>query len=97
MKRLLPWMFVPLALAGGALGWWAPEAFAPARAWISTALGVVMFTMGLATSWDDVREIRGRWVLVGIALQYLVMPLGAAGIAAMLGLPPALALGVVLV
>ena len=91
-------MFLPWVLAGALLGWWVPAWFVPGSAWIAPLLALVMFFMGLAIPPDRLAEIRhaGRWVALGVGLQYLVMPLAAWGIAQMLALPPELALGVVL-
>ena len=58
-----------------------------------------MLGMGLTLTHRDVLTLRqgGRMLLLGVALQYVVMPLGAWGIATILGLPKLLALGVILV
>jgi BASS family bile acid:Na+ symporter len=91
--------FVLWVLLGAAWGWLAPESAAAGRAWIPPALGVVMLGMGLTLKPADVLALRraGRPVLLGLVLQYLVMPLSAVLLARLLGLPRELAVGLVLV
>ena len=91
--------FVMWVLLGAAWGWFAPEPAAAGQRWIPEALAVVMLGMGLTVTHRDFRNLRygGATLLVGVALQYLVMPLGAWCIATGLGLPPLLAVGVMLV
>lgn len=84
-----------LAVAGYVL----PGVFVPAKAAIVPLLVLIMFGMGLTlTGHDFVRAVR-CWpiVVLGLALQYLLMPLAAFCIAHALGLPRHLALGLILV
>ncbi len=91
--------FVAWVLLGAAWGWLAPETAAAGQRWIPEALAVVMLGMGLTVTPRDALALRhgGHLLLTGVALQYLVMPLGAWVIATGLGLPPPLAVGVMLV
>ena len=84
---------------GAAWGWFMPGPAASGKLWIPEALAAVMLGMGLTLTHRDVLTLRhgGRTLLLGVALQYVVMPLGAWGIAMFLGLPKLLALGVILV
>jgi len=90
--------FVLWVLLGAAWGYAFPGAAAPGAPWIPEALGAVMLGMGLTLRPADVLALRhaGRPVAAGVALQYLVMPLCALGLAWALRLPPELALGLVL-
>ncbi|MDH5525703.1 MAG: bile acid:sodium symporter family protein [Nitrospirota bacterium] len=91
--------FVIWVVLGAAWGYAWPEAAAPGKGWIPEALAVVMLGMGLTLRPSDVAALRhaGRAVLTGIGLQFLVMPLAAWGVARTLGLPPELAVGLLLV
>ena len=62
------------------------------------ALGVIMFGLGLGLSREDFRRVAAypRAVLVGLCLQVLVLPWVAFGLALAFGLPPALAVGLML-
>lgn len=91
--------FVVWVLIGAAWGWAAPDIAASGKTWIPEALAAVMLGMGLTLTHQDVFNLRysGRILMVGVALQYLVMPLSAWVIAMALGLPKLLAVGVILV
>lgn len=91
--------FLFWVLLGAAWGYAFPAAAAPGRGWIAEALAVVMLGMGLTLAPGDVRALRhaGRPALIGVALQYLVMPLSAALVAWALRLPKELAVGLILV
>lgn len=91
--------FPLLILAGAALGFLAPGAFAGWNTYIVPALIVIMFGMGLTLTLPDFALVLKRPlpVLMGVAVQYLVMPLLAWGIATALDLPPQLAAGLILV
>lgn len=62
-------------------------------------LGVVMFGMGMTLTWRNFVEVlqRPRVIVVGLVLQYLLMPLAAWVIGMSLGLPMSLLVGLVLV
>ncbi|MDI6652893.1 bile acid:sodium symporter family protein [Gluconobacter japonicus] len=66
---------------------------------ITPLLAFIMFTMGVSLTVQDFSRIARRPypVLAGAGLHYLVMPLAAWGIAHLLGMPPALATGMILV
>ncbi len=105
MRGLPSWLtlmqdgFVVWVLLGAVWGWLAPEAAASGQHWIPEALAAVMLGMGLTVTHRDILNLRhgGAALMAGVALQYLVMPLGAWCIATGLGLPPPLAVGVMLV
>ncbi len=77
----------------------SPAAFHPLGPWVTPLLALVMFAMGLTLRVADFRRIalRPAPVLAGLGLHYLIMPLAAWLIARLLGLPPELAAGTILV
>ncbi len=91
--------FPLLALAGSALALFQPGLFAPLRPAIVPLLGLVMFGMGMTLTPASFAAALSRPALIvaGVAMQYTLMPLIAWGLAALLGLEPMLAAGVVLV
>lgn len=72
--------------------------FKPIGKYISYMLGVIMLGMGITMSLDDFRLVltRPKDVFYGVVFRYLIMPFVGFGVAKMLGLPPALAAGMVL-
>jgi BASS family bile acid:Na+ symporter len=76
-----------------------PERFLPLQPAIVPLLGVVMFAMGVTLSVESFAAVARRpaQVAIGLALQFLFMPLVGWVLARGFGLPPALAAGVVLV
>lgn len=80
------------------LAYLQPAPFKPIVPYISYLLGVIMLGMGLTMSLDDFKLVfqRPKDVFCGVAFRYCIMPLIGFGVAKLLGLPPALAAGVVL-
>ena len=66
---------------------------------ITWGLGIIMLGMGLTLTWGDFGRIfqRPGPVFAGVGLQFLVMPSLGWGIGRLLGLPPEMAAGLVLV
>lgn len=91
--------FALIVLAAGALALAVPGAFAGATVAIPWLLAVIMFGMGMTLRLGDFAVIARRpWaLLLGVAAQYVVMPLLGLAIAFALGLSPLLAAGVILV
>jgi len=91
--------FIFWVLAGGLWGWSFPENAASGAGWIKEALMLIMLGMGLTLKISDIRQLRhaGRPLLVGVSLQYLIMPLAAWSLSMALNLSPMLAMGVILV
>ncbi|RJS94062.1 bile acid:sodium symporter family protein [Salinisphaera sp. Q1T1-3] len=87
------------ALALAVLGYLRPDVFAPGKPLIVPFLVLIMFGMGLTLRLYDFSRAVARWPVVGLglALQYLLMPLAAFLIAHGLGLSRELMLGLVLV
>src|SRR5699024_1153547 len=92
-------VFPVLIILGGLVGYVAAGPVSAAGPWVNPLLGVVMFTMGLTLRPADFALVvrRPLPVLLGVGAQYVIMPLVALLVATVLGLPPALAAGVVLV
>lgn len=76
-----------------------PEILAPYKTSILPLLGVVMLGMGMLLRPENFLEIskRPRVIVLGVCLQFLLMPLIAYIVAILLGLQEALLIGVVLV
>ena len=76
-----------------------PSAFLPLAPGVNWALGVIMFGMGLTLTLPDFALVvtRPLPVRVGVAAQYVIMPLVGFGLAWVFRLPDAVAVGVILV
>lgn len=92
-------LFPLWALALATLAWWQPQPFAALAGSIVPLLSLVMFAMGLTLGPADFARVLGRPrpVLLGVALQFLLMPALAWVVAGALQLPPQLAAGLILV
>lgn len=97
--RLTQDAFILWVLLGAVWGYAVPAMAAPGKSWIAEALGAVMLGMGLTLTGDDLNNLRfaGKPLILGVALQYVVMPIGAWLVATAFGLPKLLAVGVILV
>lgn len=76
-----------------------PEAVQPYTGYVTPALGIIMFGMGLTLTAPDFKLVAKRPlpVLIGVIAQFVIMPLLGVALAWIFQLPPALAAGVVLV
>lgn len=81
------------------LGFFLPATFSPVAPYIVTLLGIIMFGMGLTLSLGDFKEVvrRPLDVGVGVASQFLIMPLVALVLTMIIPMPPEVAAGVILV
>ncbi|CEA07391.1 Sodium Bile acid symporter family protein [Arthrobacter saudimassiliensis] len=97
--RVAVTLFPLLILAGGAVALFFPEPFTGLSPFINPGLMLIMFGMGLTLTLPDFGLVvrQPLPVLLGVVAQYVIMPLLGWGISAALGLPPALAAGVILV
>ncbi|SFL80661.1 bile acid:sodium symporter family protein [Salibacterium qingdaonense] len=77
----------------------APNAFVWLGSYITVLLGLIMFGMGMTMKLSDFRIVAKQPipVIIGLLAQFLIMPLAAFAIATVMGLPPELAAGLVLV
>ncbi|HWD13557.1 bile acid:sodium symporter family protein [Pseudochrobactrum sp. sp1633] len=91
--------FAAWVLLFAVLGFVFPETFKQFGPYIVTLLGIIMFGMGLTLSLDDFREVVRRPVDVGIgvASQFLIMPLLAVLLTKIIPMSPEVAAGVILV
>lgn len=97
--RIAVTLFPLLILAGGLVAVLTPESFTGLGPLVNPLLGVIMFGMGLTLTPVDFALIGKRPVpvVIGVVAQFLLMPLLGWAISMALGLPPALAAGVILV
>jgi len=67
--------------------------------WVSAGLGIIMLGMGMTLSIDDFRDClkKPRWIAIGIAGQFIIMPLAGWAVASLSGLPDQFKLGIILV
>lgn len=92
--------FFPLwVVLFAAIAFFYPGLFKPLGKYIIYLLGLIMLGMGLTMKLDDFKLVfsRPKDVLYGVTLRYMIMPLVAFVIAKLLGLPPSLAAGLILV
>lgn len=91
--------FVFWMLLAAVLGFSFPNIIAQIAPYIPYLLGIVMFGMGMIISTNDFKEVfkSPKSVLIGVILQYTVMPVTTYLIAKGLNLSPDVALGVILV
>ncbi|BCX88904.1 bile acid:Na+ symporter, BASS family [Methylomarinovum tepidoasis] len=99
MSERLTRLFPLWAAALAACALWQPQWWAPAKVAIVPLLALVMFAMGLSLTWGHFRAILARpgIVLLGVGLQFLIMPAAAYLIGQGLGLATAHLAGLVLV
>lgn len=92
-------LFPILAIAVAAIGALRPDSFVAAQFMIIPLLASIMFMMGLTLTRDDAQRIARdpRPVAVGVALQFLLMPILALTLAKLLQLSTPLTVGMVLV
>jgi BASS family bile acid:Na+ symporter len=92
-------LFPLWALLGVLLAWFAPAPFAACRSAVLPLLGVVMFGMGIGLRVENFLAVMRRPtpVILGLGLQFLMMPLAGSLLALLSGLPPQLAAGMILV
>lgn len=97
--RLITRLFPLWAVFFALVSVYAPPLFKPILPHVTLLLGIVMFAMGITLTPADFRRVARRPapVAAGIGLHYLIMPLAAWGLAKAFGMPPQLAVGMVLV
>jgi len=97
--KLLQDGFVIWVLLGAWWGYTQPETAAAGKGWIPEMLAAVMLGMGLTLRPADIVALKtaGRPVIIGVCLQFLVMPLTAWLLALLFSLSHALAVGLILV
>lgn len=90
--------FPAFILVGAVVAFVAPGPFLPWTQYITYFLMVIMFGMGLTLTIPDFKEVVRRPVpvCIGVLAQFVIMPLGAVLVAKVLGLNPALAVGLLM-
>ena len=91
--------FPVLAIIGGVIGYLAPDTAASFAPQVTPLLGIVMFGMGLTLKPVDFALVARRPlpVLIGVVAQFVIMPLVALLVVAVMDLPDEVAAGVILV
>jgi len=91
--------FALIVVIAGAIALITPDTFSGATVAIPWLLSIIMLGMGMTLTLSDFAVVAKRpWaLLLGVAAQYVVMPLLGLGIATALGLSAALTAGMVLV
>jgi BASS family bile acid:Na+ symporter len=92
-------LFPLWAMLGVLVAWMLPQWLVPLKVAIVPLLGLVMFAMGMTLTAGDFLTVLQRPfpVVLGVVLQFLLMPLAAWMLAKLAGLPPQLAVGLILV
>ena len=90
--------FPAFILVGTIIAYFFPAPFVPLTGAITYFLMIIMFGMGLTLTIPDFQEIARRpWpVFIGVVGQFVIMPLCAVGVAELLGLNLALAVGLLM-
>lgn len=85
-------------LAGTVAAFFLPAVFTPLTDYINLFLMVIMFAMGLTLTVPDFKVIAKRPtpVVIGVIAQFVIMPLLSVGVASLLGLNPALTVGLLM-
>ncbi|AQM41345.1 symporter [Staphylococcus cohnii] len=93
-NTFLVWMLI-----AAVIGFIFPMQLSTLSNWVPYLLGIVMLGMGLTIDPKDFKIIfQGpRSVIIGVVLQYTIMPLSAFLIVKLFHLPPEIAIGVILV
>lgn len=81
------------------LAFFSPDTFKVIGPYIPWLLGIVMLGMGMTLRVTDFSEIikHPKAVILGVVAQFIIMPLLAFGLSMLFSLPPAIAVGVILV
>ncbi|ERS46514.1 bile acid:sodium symporter family protein [Corynebacterium kefirresidentii] len=91
--------FPVLVIIGGVIGYFAPNTAASFAPQVTPLLGIVMFGMGLTLKPVDFALVARRPlpVLIGVVAQFVIMPMVALAVVAIMDLPEAVAAGGILV
>ena len=98
--RLLSNYASPFVIASAIVAFFVPVAFGWVHGNVSSViLGIIMLSMGLTISMNDVRNLMKQpfHILLGAVAQYTIMPFVAFGLTKVFGLDPYLAVGIILV
>lgn len=97
--KLITHLFPIWALLLSVISFYFPESFVSLKPGIIPLLAVIMLGMGMTLTFDDFKRVltTPKIILIGLSLQFLVMPLTAYVVAVGLDLPLALLTGMILV
>jgi len=97
--KVITQLFPVWALLFSVVAYYQPGLFVDLKPSIIPLLVVIMLGMGMTLSFEDFRRVlvAPKVIVIGVCLQFLVMPLAAYLIAIGLGLPLALLTGMILV
>ena len=98
--RILSSYASPFVIASAVVAFFLPIAFGWVHGNVSSViLGIIMLSMGLTISMDDVRNLMKQplHILLGAVAQYTIMPFVAFGLTKLFGLDSYLAVGIILV
>lgn len=97
--KLITKFFSLWVIVFAAAAFFMPAPFKGIGPLIPYLLGLIMLGMGLTMSIEDFKLVltRPKDVILGVVLRYLIMPVIGFAVAKLLGLPPALAAGLILV
>lgn len=95
LTRLFPLWAILFSL----IAYYLPEVFTGLKSFIVPLLAVIMFGMGMTLTWENFKEVfeTPKLILLGVFLQYLIMPLTAFVISKSFKLPKSMMTGMVLV
>ncbi|MEE9451539.1 MAG: bile acid:sodium symporter [Gammaproteobacteria bacterium] len=93
IKYFLLWI-----LLSALLGYIQPNLFTLLTDRINILLAIIMFSMGITLTANDFHRVitRPKIIALGVAIQFLIMPLIAWSLTKILNLPPALAVGMII-
>jgi BASS family bile acid:Na+ symporter len=97
--RLIATGIAPLTLFGAIVAFFFPEVFLPFKYIFKWLFATTMFALGIVLDPIELRDTLHHPLHIGLGVltQYLVMPTLAYAVATLAGLPPALALGFIIV
>jgi len=90
--------FAVWVIVFGVVAYWVPKPFVALRDYMDWFFALTMFGIGAVLQIEDFKRIAQRpiIVLIGSAAQFSIMPLGAFALAKLFGLPPEIAVGLIL-
>ena len=97
--RLIANGLAPLTLAGAIAAYFLPELFLPFKHVFKWLFAITMFALGVVLDADELKDTLHHPLRIGLGVmtQYAVMPILAFLVANLAGLPPAVALGFIIV
>lgn len=99
LNKLLSSGFAVWVILISVAAYFAPALFLPVRPHIAILLGIIMFGMGMTLRTEDfkIAFLKPVPIIIGVVLQFLIMPGLGFLLGVLLRLPPEIAVGIVLV